>query len=82
MKCEILRNVGLDFVHDMAARVHEPIEIPKDLAEGETRDLPDDVAEVLITCGVARAVDKPEKPKPAAHETARHHTPPPPPAKK
>jgi len=70
MKCEILRNPGLDLIHNLAAKgIEGPVEVPKDLVEGETRDLPDDVAEALIACGVARAADKSEKPRGGKHES-------------
>lgn len=81
MKCEILRNPGLDLAYNLSIRADGPIEIPKDLAEGQTVDLADDVAEALIAVGVARQADKPEKPRGGKHEPSRHEPPKHPPAK-
>ena len=89
MKVEIIRTPGLDLVHDLAAKgVEGPVEVPKDLVEGDVKDVDDDVAEALIAVGVAKAADKADKadkaarhapaPKPAAHtpEKKPEHNPP------
>jgi hypothetical protein len=64
MKVEILRTPGLDLIHDLAAKgIEGPVEVPKDLTEGDVKDLDDDVAEALIAVGVAKPADKPDKGK-------------------
>jgi hypothetical protein len=64
MKVEILRTPGLDLIHDLAAKgVEGPVEVPKDLTEGDVKDLDDDVAEALIAVGVAKPVDDKDKGK-------------------
>ena len=71
MKCEILRTPGLDLAHDLAQRAAPqggPIDVPKDLEEGQTVDLDDKVAEALIGLGIAAKV---EADKPAASPAAK-----------
>jgi hypothetical protein len=64
MKVEILRTPGLDLIHDLAAKgIEGPVEVPKDLTEGDVKDLDDDVAEALIAVGVAKPVDDKDKGK-------------------
>jgi hypothetical protein len=76
MKVEIMRTPGLDLIHDLAKK---GIAIPKDLLEGETKDLADEAAEALIELKIARSLEqKPErpaaKPAPPAREPRDRHS--------
>jgi hypothetical protein len=74
MRVEILRTPGTDLAENLAYRpapVGGPLDIPKDLAEGDVVDLAEPLAEALIALGIAakaaadkpvgKAADKPDK---------------------
>jgi hypothetical protein len=77
MKIVVLRTPGLDLLHDLAAKGVTGAEHARDLVEGEAEDIPDNVAEALIACGVVRAADK-AAPHAAAHPAPKPHKEPPP----
>lgn len=60
MKVKILRNPGLDLIHDLAAK---GINVPKECAEGEEKDLNDKAAEKLIELGLAEKIELVKGPK-------------------